>query len=144
MNHCDVHPSLGGLGKSLEVFTEPSAAAQPSECSFNDPSFRQHLKLMAIPRTFDDLQNPPGHPLDPLNELSRIASIGPYQGELGKPPQQFAQDQLGPIPVLNMSGVDYDGQQQSQTVHHDMPLAPLHLLPRVITARPPFSVVFTD
>jgi hypothetical protein len=45
---------------------------------------------------------------------------------------------------LNVRGMHHNGQQQPYGVHHDMALASLHLLARVVAARPPFSVVLTD
>jgi hypothetical protein len=44
---------------------------------------------------------------------------------------------------LNVRSMYHHSQQQPQGIHHDMALAPLHLLAGVVASWPPFSVVFT-
>ena len=57
---------------------------------------------------------------------------------------QFYQNQLGSIPVLDIGGVNHYGQKQAHGVHYDVALAPEDFFTCVISAMPPFSVVFTD
>ena len=144
MNHSNIDPSLRCLGQGFVVFAETTTPTQPRQGAFNDPSSWQYLKLVAVPGTLDNLQNPSRHSLNPVNQLSSVASVSPDQLEARKTPYQFIDNQLCSIPVLDISRVDYDGQQQTYGVYHDVPFAPRHLLTSVITARPPFSVVFTD
>ena len=56
MNHSYVDPGLGCIGQSFVVpvsstgqaLAQPTAPAEPCECSFDHPSSRQHLELMAV------------------------------------------------------------------------------------------------
>lgn len=54
------------------------------------------------------------------------------------------QNQLGSIPILDVGGVDNHGQDQPQGVNEQMPFAPIDMLGSIVSADPPFSVVFTD
>ena len=45
MNHSYVDPGLRCIGQSFVVLAQPTAPAEPRECSFNHPSSRQHLKV---------------------------------------------------------------------------------------------------
>lgn len=54
--HNYVDPCLRRLTHRFVVLTQPTTPAQPSECSFNHPSARQHLKPRAGPRTPDDFK----------------------------------------------------------------------------------------
>ena len=119
-------------------------SAQPSQRSFYYPSFGQHFELMTSSRTFDDFQQPAGVGLDPVNQLPSVSRVGPDQLEPRGSPDQPVQDQFGSMPILDISGLDYDSQQHSHGVYDDMPFASRHLLARIIAARPPFPVVFTD
>ena len=57
MNHSYVDPGLRCIGQSFVVpvsstgqaLAQPTAPAEPRECSFNHPSSRQHLKVVAVP-----------------------------------------------------------------------------------------------
>jgi hypothetical protein len=54
------------------------------------------------------------------------------------------QHQLRTIPVLDIGRVDDHENQQADRVDEDVPLATIDLFARIVTVRPPFSVVFTD
>ncbi len=144
MNHSYVDPSLRCIGQGFVVFAETTAPTQPRQRSFNNPASWQDLKLVTVLRTLDNLQYPARQSLHPVNQLSSVASVCPDQFETRKTPYQFVDNQLCPIPVLDIGRVDHDGQQQTDGVYHDVPFAPHHLLASVIATRPPFSVVLTD
>ena len=144
MNHCNMHPSLRRFTKSFVIFAQATASAQPRHRSFYYPSFGQHFELMTSSRTFDDFQQPAGMGLDPVNQLPSVSRVGPDQLEPRGSPDQPVQDQFGSMPILDIGGLDYDSQQHSHGVYDDMPFASHHLLARIIAARPPFPVVFTD
>ena len=73
MNHSYVDPGLRCIGQSFVVLAQPTAPAEPRECSFNHPSSRQHLKVVAVPGALDNLERPACQGPDPLDQLS----IGP-------------------------------------------------------------------
>ncbi len=144
MNHGNLYPSFTGFRQSFVVFAQPSAPAQPGQSAFHHPSSGQHLKAVALSGTPDNRQGPAGNGMDPVNQLSSMAAIGPDQAQPGKPAGQLVDNQLGPVPVLDIGRMHHHCQQQSQGVYHDMTLAPPHFLAGVVAARPPFPVVFTD
>ena len=144
MNHSNVNPCLTRLWQRFVVFAQSPASAQPRQRALNDPTAGQHVEMMAISRTPDNLQKTSCHGQNPGNQLPSIASIRPDHREPRIPSQQFAHHQLGPIPILDIRRMHHHGQQQSYGVYHNVPLPPRHLLASVIPARPPFSVVFTD
>ena len=152
MNHSYVDPGLGCLGQSFVVpvsstgqaLAHPTAPAEPRECSFDHPSSRQHSKTMAVPGALYNLERPACQGPDPLDQLSSIASIGPDQPHAGKPPYQFIDDQLRPIPILDIGRMHHHRQQQPHGIYNDMSLSTVDLLASVIATRPPFSVVLTD
>ena len=144
MNHSYVDPGLRCIGQSFVVLAQPTAPAEPRECSFNHPSSRQHLKVVAVPGAFDNLEGPACQGPDPLDQLSSIASIGPDQPHAGKPPYQFIDDQLRSISILDIGRMHHHRQQQPHGIHNDVSLSTVDLLASVIATRPPFSVVLTD
>ena len=144
MNHCYVDPRLRCIGQGLVVLAQPTAPAEPRECSLDHPSSGQHLKLMAVPGTFHNFKRPACQGPDPLDQLSGIACIGPDQSQTWKPPYHFVYDQLRSISVLNISRMYHHGQHQPYGIHYDVSLSTVDLLASIIATRPPFSVVFTD
>ena len=144
MNHSYVDPRFRCIGQSFVVLAQPTAPAEPRECSFNHPSSRQHLKVVAVPRALHNLEHPACHGPDPLDQLSSIASIGPDQPHSGKSPSQFIDDQLRSISILNIGRMHHHRKQQPHGIYNDVSLSTVDLLASVIATRPPFSVVFTD
>ena len=145
MGHRYVHPRLRCFRQGLVVLAQPPAPAQPSQGSFHHPAPGQHLKGMAVLGALHNLQDSTGEGQQhPVHQLPPVAAVGPDETQAGKPSQQFADHQPGPVPVLNVGGVDHYGQQQPHGVYDDMPLPAGDLLARIVAPRPPFSVVFTD
>ena len=152
MNHSYVDPGLGCLGQGFVVpvsstgqaLAQPTAPAEPRECSFDHPSSRQHLKVVAVPGALDNLERPACQGPDPLDQLSSIASIGPDQPHAGKPPCQFIDDQLRSISILDIGRMHHHRQQQPHGIYNDVSLSTVDLLASIIATRPPFSVVLTD
>ena len=144
MNHRNLNPCLTSLWQSFIIFAQPTTPTQPCQCAFHDPSAGQHLEMVAVRRTLDNLQKPTTEGVCPLHKLSSISAICPDQLEPRKSPHQFRKHKLGPVSVLDIRSMDDNGQKQSQSVYDDMAFASRDLLARVVAARPPFSVVLTD
>ena len=138
MNHSYVDPGLRCIGQSFVVLAQPTAPAEPRECSFDHPSSRQHLKVVAVPGALDNLERPACQGPDPLDQLSSIASIGPDQPHAGKPPYQFIDDQLRSISILDIGRMHHHRQQQPHGIYNDVSLSTVDLLASVIATRPPF------
>ena len=75
--------------------------------------------------------------LDPIDELASVASIGPDPLDGGRRfVPQALQDQLGTITVLDVCGMDDNGQQIAHGIDNNMPLAPFDPLACIIAAHP--------
>ena len=144
MNHRDMNPGFRCFRQGLIVLAQPTTPAQPGESAFYDPPARQHLKLVAVRRSSDDLKQPASEGTSPIDQLSRVRPVSPNQLEPGVPSGQFTQHQFGSVSVLNIGRVDDDRHKQTKRINYDMALAASDLLARVISPRPPFSVVLTD
>jgi hypothetical protein len=57
---------------------------------------------------------------------------------------QHVQQRHGPVVVLHTGGGNDHTEEQPEGIDEDMALAALDLLPRIIAADPPLSVVLTD
>jgi hypothetical protein len=55
---CNEEPRSFGSRRSLEVFGETAASAEPGECAFDDPASRQELEAFDAMGTLDDLDGP--------------------------------------------------------------------------------------
>ena len=139
-----MYPSLRRFRKGFEVLAQPAAPTNPCQRSFDHPSPRQDLKVMAAPRASHDLQYPTRQGHHPTDQLASVTSISPNQSQERKPSHQFVDNQPCSVSVLDVSGVDHDSQQQPYGIDGDVAFAAGHLLTSIIAARPPFSVVFTD
>ncbi len=137
-------PSLAGLWEFLVVFAKPPAPAEPGQCAFHHPPARQHLELMTVLAPAHHPQQPSSSRPSPRHQPAGVGCVSPDYLEPGEPAQQLGHHQPGPVPVLNVGGVNDHGQDQTRGVHYYVALASRHPLARVIAARPPFSVVFTD
>lgn len=119
-------------------------ASEPAEGAFNNPAPGEYVEALKVIVSFDDLERPRCEFLDPVDEFARIPAVGPYQRESRELSLQSLENELGAIAILDAGFMNDDGQDQSDRVHHQMAFASVDFLARVIPARPPFSVVFTD
>jgi len=73
------------------------------------------------------------HPQRPLDQLPRVAPVGPDQAQLRVQGARLAHYQLRPIPILNVGRMHDHAQQQADRINQQVPLDPLDLLARVET-----------
>ena len=78
------------------------------------------------------------------HQLAAVGPIGPDHLQSVVATHQAFQYQPSTVAILNVGGMHYRRQQQPQSIHHNVTFASLYPLARVVTSRPPFSVVFTD
>jgi len=142
--HGDSYHRLAAVDQGLVIFAQPSVLSQPGEGALDDPAFGQNLESAGIITTLDDLQRPAAKGSGPFNQLPGISAIRPDQLQPPEGSGEFRQHQLGPVAILQTGGMHHHAQDQAQGIDDDMPLAAVDFLPRVKTAYPPFSVVFTD
>jgi hypothetical protein len=60
----------------------------------------------------------------------------PAHGNTDSPAPRQAQHERRSLSVLNVGWLGFEDQATAIRVHHDLPLAPLHLLARIVAARP--------
>ena len=73
----DEHPCDGAGDRGFEVLGESSAAAQPRECSFDNPAAWQKLEALGHVRTLDNFQGPcPFAFQRGAQFVARVAAIG--------------------------------------------------------------------
>ena len=142
--HRNMYPCLPGFRQFFVVFPESPTPAQPGQGTLHHPSAGQHLKPVAVRIPAHHAQHPTTGGPSPRHQPPGVGAISPDDLEPGEPVQQLDQHQLGPIPVLDVGGMNSYGQEQPGGIHHNVALAPRYLLPRIVAPRPPFSVVFTD
>ena len=144
LDHCNVNHGFTCVGEIFVVLAQPPISSQPTESSFHHPTSGQHFESRNVIASFDDFQYPAGQIMEPIDQLSCIAAVGPDQTEAGKTPLHFLEHEFGAVPVLDICGVNDHGEHQSHHIDEDVTLATVDLLARVVSMRPPFSVVFTD
>ena len=135
MNHADQNHCLAGFGVSFVVFAMASAAAQPRERAFHDPSFAKHLEpsdSRGLRYQFD-------------RETERSADEGGQAfaavGAVGKDHfdpchffPQSVQHQARPAVVLLIGSMNDHCQNQAQGVDDEVSLATAHLFAGVVAS----------
>ena len=144
MQHRDMNPSLSGFRQFLIVLAQTPATAQPGQRTLHHPPPGQHLEAVAVRASAYHAQQPASSSPSPSHQPAGVGRISPDQLRSREPAQQLGQYQPGSIPVLDVGDVNHYREEQPGGIHYDVALAPRHLFARVIAARPPFSVVFTD
>lgn len=94
---------------------------------------------------FDDLDLPATCHLDEGSKAAFVVSaIGPNELETRKAARQRFEQEFPAIVILDVGFMHQHVYDQPIRVDEDMPFAPLYFLPTVISAYPPFWLVFTD
>ena len=128
----------------LVVFTQSPITSEPAECSFDNPTARQHVKSHKIVASPDNFQGPVAEIGKPINQLSSISSVGPDQLHSGKTSFGPFKQEFGSISILDIGRMNHNREHEPHRIDKKMSLAPLYFLASIVSARPPFSVVFTD
>src|SRR5262245_59534138 len=142
MNHSQVDPRLARLFGPLVILAHPTVSPQPGERPLHDPPPLEHfelllllLRLIRVP--YDQLQDPAAEFFGPLGDAPVVDPVGQDLLQPGKPPDQLLQDRLGTVAILDVGRMDHGGHDQAERVDHDMPLAAVNLLVRILAMRSP-------
>jgi hypothetical protein len=96
-------------GVALVVACKPTTTADPRQCSFDNPSVREHHEAMPVTAA-DDLEHPRAGPRDSSGHFpALIARVSDDAFEKGKAPSRLSQQSLGSVPILHAGGMDVDG-----------------------------------
>src|SRR5882757_6616191 len=123
MNHRNIDHSLTGNGKPFVVFTEAAIPAEPAKGAFNDPSPRQDYETFNTNRSQYGLQDPAASRVNPLDQLTCIPTIGPDELQTRQGVANLLQNQLRPITILDVCGMNDDGQNQPEGVYQQVPFS---------------------
>ena len=128
----NINGRFGMVGPAFVVFGEPTVATEPSKGALNNPTFGQDLEARV--GAFDDFQlkSAPGNQVaDPLQELSRIASVGKNLAHPAEA-QQGGQQEFRSIAILERGTVDDDRKDQSEGIYQKVSFSSVDLLASVI------------
>ncbi len=128
MDHGEVDHRLADPRPLLVVLRESPIPPEPSKCPLDHPSARQHREADRIRRPLDDLDRPTPRQFNQLRDLPAIAAIRPDQPQARESPRQLCQDRIRPIPILHARRMHLHREQQSERIHDNVPLAPVHVL----------------
>jgi len=131
-----------GSGITLEVAGEAAVAADPGECSLDDPALGQDNEVVRI-GALDDFELPCAGIGDDRSHLRPlIAAIGVDHLDEGEQTTGSAQQFVGTVAILHTGRMDRDVQDEAERIDEDVPLAARDLLARIealrIDRRPPF------
>ena len=91
-------------GEALEVASQAAIAADPCECSFDDPSFWQDDEAMEI-GSLDDIDVPASGALhDVCHFWPLISSVGENALNKWEPAARFTQQGVGTVAILDIGG----------------------------------------
>jgi hypothetical protein len=128
-------PSNFGGWRSLEVSREAATSAEPCKGSFDDPAPRQELEAFDPKRPFDNLDVPSPAMGECVDELfAAIHPVGKDMFEPGKAISQAFQQGDGAMDILNVGGMNVDGQEETIGVGDDVSLASIDPLSGVKAA----------
>src|SRR5215510_2957208 len=123
---CERDPGEFAGDGALEVFCEPSAAAEPSEGALDDPAAWLGLEGSDCLPTRDDLNLPGAHVGEGVEHLlPPVNAIGKDIAQLGEASCDHPQQWHGTMIVLHIGGVHLDGEEEAFRIGDDMALAAL-------------------
>ncbi len=141
-DHGEADEGDDGPGIALEVAGEAPVAADPGECSLDDPALGQNHEAVRV-SALDDLQRPAAGRGDGRCHLwSLVASIGEDGLDEGKRSARRAKQFAGAVAVLHVGGMDDDAQEQAERIDQDVALAPRDLLACIEALRVERSLPF--
>src|SRR5262245_5357408 len=138
MAHSYVDHGLARLRLPLIVLAQTSTPTQPGERPLYDPTPFHHLEWLALLplRLRDGLQHPTAELQGPLSDTAVVDRVGEDLRQPREVALDLCQDQPGPVPVLDVGGMDHHRQDQPEGVDQQVPLAAVDHLVGVLAPRP--------
>jgi hypothetical protein len=107
---------------TLEVACKTAVAADPSECSLDNPSFSQHDEVVKV-GSFDDLDPPLAGRGDGLRHVwSPIPGVGKYLFDERKTPSDAPQQFAGAVSILKAGWQNFHAEEEAKRVNEDVAL----------------------
>lgn len=127
VHHGHVDHRLAGFGPVFVVLAQSSIVAKPGKGSFDNPSSGQDLEPRRC--SMNNFENPLANAMDPSNQLTTIAAVGPDQFQPRQPPLQTGQHQFRSIPILNAGNMNNHAEHQPQRINNQMSLRAVDFFP---------------
>jgi hypothetical protein len=125
------------FGFCCTILGETSASAEPSKCSFNNPSSRQKLEAFDALGPLDDLDGPRTAVRERIEKL--FPTIDPVGKDVAQPWElhpYLLQQRYRAMAVLDVGRMNMNPEKEAIGIGHNMPLAAVDAFPRVVAARP--------
>lgn len=132
MNHRDLNKGLAVLHVFFVIFGQPATSTQPTKGSLDNPPTRQDVKASSVIAAFDDLKRPSAECLQPWDEFSPVATVGPDERKAGILSFGLLKHQLRTVTILDIRGMYNDGKDQANCVHENVTFSTLYLFTSVI------------
>lgn len=136
---------------AVEVFPilgEPSAAVEPGNGAFHDPSFWQDdegVQFIALDNLDDPIAAAGGGQCGVRPTIACVGKDTLDEREQGS--RFLVEHEAGAVAILDIGGVNGSTQQQPERIYENVALLALDLFSRIVAvridARPPFSALFT-
>jgi hypothetical protein len=128
-DHRQTHEGCNDARVSLEIASQATVAANPSESSLDDPTLGQHDELVQF-AALDDFDAPMTRTCGGLRHArSLIAGIGEDALDEGKEAARASiENQPRTIAILHVGGMNDDVQEKAERIDKDVPLAARDLL----------------
>ena len=134
---------------SFPILCEPSAAVEPRNRPFDDPTAWKHHESFRLIGALDDFSFKVRQDLRQglLKVRPLVATIGKELFQERVHPEKGRKKQDAAIAILDIGRMNDGVQQQAHRIYENMALLPLDLFARVIAMRidrgPPFSAALT-
>jgi len=137
IDHCHIDHRLTAIDQRFIIFAESTVFGEPTKCPLHDPAFGENLKIMKV-TTFNNLNNPIELLLRPSHKEATITPIRPDQFQTRTTPAKPVEHLFAARMILNVRGMNDQGNNQAKRIDQNMAFTPLYLLPRVVATVPPF------
>src|SRR5436309_6032830 len=141
-NHRQMNPSFSARHCAFVVSHKTPMAHEPAKRALDNPPARQYRKALDRFGALDDLHFELGPVIaDPLFKgLTGVAAVYPELSQLGEPSCDPLQNLLSPVSLRTVSRGNDHAQQQSQSIHQNVPLASVDFFSGIKTDLAPMAV----
>ncbi len=122
----------------LVITDEAAVLDDPGKCPFDHPAAADHGEAGLLGVALHHLDDDVGPLLGPAHEAAGIAAVGEGAFDEWEAGSRGLEDALGAVAVLDIGGVDLNGEQASVGVGQNVAFASFDLLARVVAFRSPF------
>jgi hypothetical protein len=116
VDHGDDDHGFADVSAILVVARQSAVAHQPGEGPLDDPPPRKEDEPFGPDRPQDRLDHPAAGGAHPVDQRAAVPAVGPDEPQRRELTPRSPEDELGPVPVLDVGRMDDHGQQQPEAV----------------------------